>query len=778
MNANQVCRAALVAGVLAGGAWRPGSPRPAAAADVAEAAPAPAAAPAPTEHESLAVARRVAAKGLGEVARGHYTHVLLLQALAELYRASGDPCDLQLARRHLMPTATGKRAFGGNFLTYRCGGNGAAILLRTGHLPEASQQVKATAELTHEKSPRSSEGIITAPWCVKGDKVFIDTAFAVTPFLVTAGLHFDDPAWVRDGFEHTAKLYNVLSDAETGLVHQGRGFTGKTPISPVYWSRGNGWGLVALAAMVDYLPDGEMLDRSRELLRDHLVACLKVQDDRGMWRQVMDLHTDASYVETSGTGMILYALATAIEHGVLPPARKRDLTRGLAGYLAYIGPDGSVSHTCRGCLCPGDGTARPYLAKRWKLNDTHAFGPAVLAFAKAHKVGITRVRGRLGSRMPGHARRLRTAAADDKEDAMSQTPAAGRYRVERLAGGKPVITRRMFADAGHDRLGSNINGPSVIRVPDWIPPARRANPKARYYLYFAHHHGRFIRMAWAVNVAGPYTLHGLDGPDADGARGVLALGPDGRIDLAHGLALKGHIASPDVHVDGENRRIRMYFHGPADHRGSNVGQKSFAAQSADGLDFNAGIEPVILGLAYFRVFDYGGATYAIASRGALYKAPPEPFTPPGGFDFRGELWHREGGGNNDNPFQHDLDRDPARDPTGRLRHSAVRVAGEVLEVFHSRVGDRPERVLLTTVDLTAGAFTRWDPTYPPAEILRPELEWEGAALPLKPSTGGSAAGVRQLRDPYVFEDADGRLYLFYTGAGEEAIGVVRLVPNR
>ena len=35
-------------------------------------------------------------------------------------------------------------------------------------------------------------------------------------------------------------------------------------------------------------------------------------------------------------------------------------------------------------------------------------------------------------------------------------------------------------------------------------------------------------------------------------------------------------------------------------------------------------------------------------------------------------------------------------------------------------------------------------------------------------------GVRQLRDPYIFEDDDGQVYLFYSGAGEEAIGFARL----
>ena len=34
------------------------------------------------------------------------------------------------------------------------------------------------------------------------------------------------------------------------------------------------------------------------------------------------------------------------------------------------------------------------------------------------------------------------------------------------------------------RMGANINGPSLIRVPSWL-----SNAMGRYYLYFAHHKG-------------------------------------------------------------------------------------------------------------------------------------------------------------------------------------------------------------------------------------------------------------------------------------------------
>ena len=52
-------------------------------------------------------------------------------------------------------------------------------------------------------------------------------------------------------------------------------------------------------------------------------------------------------------------------------------------------------------------------------------------------------------------------------------------------------------------------------------------------------------MAWADELTGPWTV--LPEP------GVL------HMDQGSGI---GHIASPDVHVDTAERRLRMYFHQP------------------------------------------------------------------------------------------------------------------------------------------------------------------------------------------------------------------------
>lgn len=265
------------------------------------------------------------------------------------------------------------------------------------------------------------------------------------------------------------------------------------------------------------------------------------------------------------------------------------------------------------------------------------------------------------------------------------------------------------------RMGSNINGPSLIRAPEWVE-----NPLGRYYLYFAHHQGGYIRLAYADSVEGPWRVH---------EPGTLQLSE------SH---FSRHIASPDVHVDHEQRQIRMYYHGVEEGKG----QMTRVALSSDGLRFTAREE--ILGVSYFRVFRWDGWWYALGMPGIFYRSK-DGLT---GFERGQKLF------------------------TDDMRHTALKLDGSTLSVFYSNVGDCPERILLSTIDLTPD-WRQWQASEP-ATVLAPEMEWEGANLPLEPSIRGWAPQpVRQLRDPAIFRE-DGRTYLLYSVAGEHGIAIAEV----
>jgi hypothetical protein len=271
-----------------------------------------------------------------------------------------------------------------------------------------------------------------------------------------------------------------------------------------------------------------------------------------------------------------------------------------------------------------------------------------------------------------------------------------------------------------DAIGTNINGPSLVRAPSWLP-----NALGRYYLYFAHHQGTFIRLATADDLHGPWRVH---------RPGTLRL---------EETACRGHIASPDVHIDEAKREIVMYFHGPTEN-----GQKSFVATSTDGLRFEA--RRTVLGPPYFRTFTHDGGHYCVCMtqhdgvHGALMRSP----------DGRAAYEH----GSYFLP---------------RQRHVALLKRGNLLHIFFSRGQDNPERILRAEMPLV-GDWRTWAPGEP-AEVLRPERPYEGGDLPMEASRFGAIhSPAPQLRDPGIFEE-DGRTYLLYSCAGETGIGIGELI---
>lgn len=290
------------------------------------------------------------------------------------------------------------------------------------------------------------------------------------------------------------------------------------------------------------------------------------------------------------------------------------------------------------------------------------------------------------------------------------------------------------------RLGTNVNGPCLIRVPEWV-----TNPLGRYYLYFAHHQGTFIRLAYADFPEGPYRVY-----------------ESGVLDLAD-TPFKGHIASPEVIVDPVARKIKMLYHGsgPTDANPSGQGQRTAYAESVDGLHFKA--ERNYLAPPYLRVFflegwwyGFGGGPDRQFSRSRDLAMPFEA----------GPVLEIEGEAFAACPPGQAIDR------VYRMRHVAFQRRGGELLIYYSNVGDAPERIKRTRVSLK-GDWTTWRGGKC-EEVLRPEKLYEGADEPVVASVGGSKHhAVNEVRDPYVFEE-DGQTWLFYSVAGEQGIGLARL----
>ena len=286
--------------------------------------------------------------------------------------------------------------------------------------------------------------------------------------------------------------------------------------------------------------------------------------------------------------------------------------------------------------------------------------------------------------------------------------------------------------SGHPALEGNVNGASVMVAPPWLP-----GRMGRYYMYFAHHQGRHIRLAHADELDGPWQVY-----------------EPGTLQLAQ-TPCHHHIASPDVHVDDARRQVLMYFHGPLlkpDQFAADPlyrkfpylgGQRSLLATSANGIDFASGNR--ILGPSYYRVFRWQERRYAIAMPGILYRQV-------------GDAWDSFEEGPHLFSEAH--------------RHFAVHVGQDGPIVFFSKAGDCPERIQAAPL-ITEGAWTEWQ-AGPEFEVIEPEAPYEGVDQVPEPSARGAIHGpARQLRDPCIFIEGD-RTFLFYSVAGEMGIAGARL----
>jgi rhamnogalacturonyl hydrolase YesR len=399
--------------------------------------------------QTAELADRVLNKGLAEIDLGLYPGTLLLQGMSELSANRADPELLQRTVALYKKFATKEIKGRGSFISYEVGGSGAAFLRQRGLTHELDAQVAEAAKRMVETQKRSGEGLLVPPWAVaEKDQVFIDIAFAVTPYLLHVGLAEKNDTYIELAAFETLELFRILRDSSTGLLRQGRGFQGKNVISEDNWSRGNGWGAVGLAALVRDLPAAHPKRKEVEALaKDFFTAVLRYQNQDGLWHQEM---TDpSSYTEVSGSGLLLYGLGVMLERGVLARDYEANFIKGLSALPAYIAADGSVSHACIGCLCPGQGTKADYKARLWAYNDPHAFGPVVLAYAQAEKLGIRQL-----------TPRLKPGCFASPEDAPAKPRTYVRYNPD---GGQNVgwendrIAFRVYGPSVRNRVGSGID---------------------------------------------------------------------------------------------------------------------------------------------------------------------------------------------------------------------------------------------------------------------------------------------------------------------------------
>lgn len=145
--------------------------------------------------------------------------------------------------------------------------------------------------------------------------------------------------------------------ARDGLFLRDLKFASRTEPNgrPVYWSRGNGWVLAALARIIPYLP-ADYPDRLQYI---HLLTTMSrriadLQPSDGLWRTSLLDPTSSPSPEESGTALICYAMARGVNEGMLDSKTFRTtIERAWEGLQRCVDANGRLGYVQQ----PGAGPA-------------------------------------------------------------------------------------------------------------------------------------------------------------------------------------------------------------------------------------------------------------------------------------------------------------------------------------------------------------------------------------------------------------------------------------
>ncbi|PCC68736.1 Rhamnogalacturonyl hydrolase YesR [Nannocystis exedens] len=176
--------------------------------------------------------------------------------------------------------------------------------------------------------------------------IWVDSLMMYAVLAARWGRHARDPELLEFAATQPLRFASVLQDPADGLFrHAWRIAAGRPiPTDATYWLRGNGWALVAIAAILDELDLDD--PRRPELLRVflRLAAALRAwQQPDGLWDSLVN-HPGLTHPETSGSALVAYALARAVHRGWIDAEYLDVARRAFAGVTARLETrDGALS---------------------------------------------------------------------------------------------------------------------------------------------------------------------------------------------------------------------------------------------------------------------------------------------------------------------------------------------------------------------------------------------------------------------------------------------------
>jgi len=210
----------------------------------------------------------------------------------------------------------------------------------------------------------------------KGVKVLqSDDAYMAVIFLLRMWKLSGNEKYLDEAILQTTLYHRYLFDKTDKLYHH-VWYTDEKRVGGQYWGRGNGWMLLTLVELLDFMPANH--PKRNEILsyyKDHIESLSKLQGKDGMWKQV--LNVDSAYSESSCTAMFVYCMAKGINKGWIPADNFKSVEKGWIGLQQRITANNEIEGVCVATHFSDD--LNYYLNRATINNDRHVLGSFLLA---------------------------------------------------------------------------------------------------------------------------------------------------------------------------------------------------------------------------------------------------------------------------------------------------------------------------------------------------------------------------------------------------------------
>ncbi|MEW6507122.1 MAG: glycoside hydrolase family 88 protein [Bacteroidota bacterium] len=257
-----------------------------------------------------------------------------------------------------------------------CGAMGASLIeiYKSEKQPRYKEYIDKAANHIYKKQARLKDGTLVRTFPYKYT-LWADDLYMGISFLCRMGEMTGDKKYFDDAVKQVINFHQYLFNAYNGLMYH-CWYSDEQRPGVAFWGRANGWAMLAQVDLLERLPKNHPgRNELMCLLKKHIVGISRYQSASGLWHQLLD-KVD-SYLETSCSAMFTYAIARAVNMGIIDKRFLIIALKGWEGVISKITGNGDVEG-----VCTGTGTSDElihYYTRPAPLNDVHGIGAVILA---------------------------------------------------------------------------------------------------------------------------------------------------------------------------------------------------------------------------------------------------------------------------------------------------------------------------------------------------------------------------------------------------------------